>query len=42
MIGNIAIIFPGFLPYPAAFEIDLEELRRWDEQAKARAPKKGV
>ncbi|MGO8269279.1 hypothetical protein ACC862_24260 [Rhizobium ruizarguesonis] len=41
MIGDIAVIMPGFLPYTPAFELDLDELRRWHEQAKARAPKKG-
>ncbi|WP_280637029.1 hypothetical protein [Rhizobium sp. 16-449-1b] len=41
MIGDIAIIMPGFLPYTAAFELDICELRVWHEQAKARTPKKG-
>jgi hypothetical protein len=40
-MGDIAIILPGFLPYATAIELDLTELHRWHEQAKARRPKKG-
>jgi len=41
MIGDIAIVMPGFLPHAAAFDLDIVELRRWHVQAQQRMPKKG-
>ncbi|MGZ2374976.1 hypothetical protein ACVI3U_002879 [Sinorhizobium medicae] len=40
-MANIAVIFPGFLPYDQAMELDLSALARWHERAKQYAPKKG-